>query len=554
MNGFNPFPDAGSAGAAANDPLARAALPRNDLGNGERLRLVHGDDMAHVTGLGWGVFDSRRWDFEQGGKRALQKGMTLSDIITDEMEAKCGLEPSRDEIAAKMADDNIEMEEARKKIKAGRRASWRNYIKSAGSMPLIKRALEVVSSLSMVRVEALDANPLRLTLQNGTLDLSALPPGDAIDVTPEEIAQAFSPAFHREDMSTRIAGAAYDPSATCPKFEAFLETIMPDDIMRNYLQQLFGYCLSGLISEQAVFLFQGEGGNGKSMLVSTIADVLGDYATGTPIQSFLRDKNRSGSGPSPDIARLPGARMVRASEPRSGDVLDEGRIKEWSGGEAIQARKLGEDFFEFIPCGKLFLSFNRVPNIYSDDDGTWRRIQIVPFSVQIPPEKRRPFDAVQSEMRAEASGILNWMIGGWRMYRAAGRLIVPEPVALASQELRESLDTIGQFLTECCVKGNGERVAFKQLSAIYVKWCERQSGDKPLTAKKLAMILQNKGYRNARGTNKAAMRDGLRLRGVSEIGPDIGPETWGAWLDAADAPREPIANSGDGDSVEDAFG
>lgn len=362
----------------------------------------------------------------------------------------------------------------------------------------------------------------------------------------EEIAVAFSPVWHRADRGTRLAGAGFDIMARAPRWQAFLERIVPSPAMRDYLQMVFGYCLSGSTSEQCVFLFQGEGGNGKSVLLSVIAHILGDYAMPAPIETFLRDKNRSGSGPSPDLARLPGARLVKASEPRKGDVLDEGRIKEFSGGEEMSARKLREDIFDFRPQGKLFLSFNRTPSIYSDDDGTWRRIHVVPFSVQIPRPERRPFETVVQELTDEADGVLLWMIEGWRRYAAAGKLDRPEEVREASEELRESLDTVGQFLTDCCVKGNDEEVAFKPLYLLYEKWADRL-GDKPISRKALGMALGNKGYRNSRGGgNKSAMRRGLRLRYMDEAPPDVGKTLFAEWLTFADSPLYPPGAPGGG--------
>jgi len=506
------------------------------MGNGRRLMAVHGHDIAHIDKSGFIVWTGEIWDADHGDKRALQLAMRLSEIVTEEMEVQSRQPVEKWLLDATMASDQIDEKKATAKIKAARRGAWRSYIARCGRLPDIERALKVLRTYAMGSKGDFDNNTLRLTLANGTLDLSKLPSAAEVDVTPEEIGAAFVEEFFRDDMSTHQSPVRFDPRADCPKWIAFIELIMPSRPMQQYMQMVFGYCLSGSVSEQCIFLFQGEGKNGKSVLLTIMSRILGDYSTVTPIETFLRDKNRSGASASPDVARLDGRRLVRASEPRKGDVLDDGRLKEFSGGELMATRELYGKYYEFQPRAKLFLSFNRVPSIYSDDDGMWRRIHLIPFSVQIPESMRRAFDVVVAELMDEAPGILNWMIEGWRAYAAAGRIVRPEEVEIASQDLRETLDTIGQFLSECCIKGNEEKAQFAQVYVVYEKWATRL-GDKPVSRKALAMALENKGYKKDRGGgNNSAYRSGLRLRYRDEIGPDIGTEMYGEWLRAASAP------------------
>ena len=526
----DPYPNAGPAGVDGNDALSRSFLTRDDLGNGKRLMAVYGEDMVHVEKRGWIVWTGQIWDGEHGDKLAMMNAWSLADLVAEEAAAQDTTPIKKAEIDAVVSEESISAAEAEKKIRARRKSSWTAYLKKCRNKDTVERALKYFQVFSLGDRADFDREVLKLVVANGTIDLEKLPPADAVDIQPEEMAAAFDAGFHREDRAMRRSMTPYDPAATCPQFAAFIEMIMPAPEMRAYLQMVFGYCLSGSVSEQAVFLFQGEGGNGKSMLLTVIGKVLGDYSTVTPIETFLRDKNRTGASAAPDVARLAGARMARASEPRKGDVLDEGRIKEFSSGEPMAVRELYGKFFEFEPQSKLFLSFNRTPSVYSDDDGTWRRIHVVPFSVQIPRDQRRPFKLVERDLLSEASGILNWMLDGWRMYEAAGRIERPEEVERASDELRESLDTIGQYLTDCCVKGNDEEARFADLYAVYEKWATRL-GDKPISRKALAKALSDKGYRNGRGgKSKSAMRAGLRLRYRHEVNEDIGSETFAEWL------------------------
>ena len=198
--------------------------------------------------------------------------------------------------------------------------------------------------------------------------------------------------------------------------------------------------------------------------------------------------------------------------------FSEARLKAFSGGEKVSARRLHKEFFDFQPQGKIVLSFNRTPQIKADDDGIWRRLHIVPFPVQIPPGQRRPMGDLLAEFREEAAGILNWMLEGWRAYRVEG-LEPPPEVAHASTEIRESMDTLGQFLSDCCETGEREQVCFKILYAAARGWYEAQ-GMRPPTSKALGQQLSERGYRRGKaGPNRDRAYMGLRMKRTDEDRP-----------------------------------
>ena len=172
--------------------------------------------------------------------------------------------------------------------------------------------------------------------------------GKTLDLRNNEI---YTPK--REDFITKHSGVAYDKSAKCPRFEAFLAEVLPDPAVRAYIQRASGLSPSGFTGEHALFLLYGVGRNGKSTLVDILRYVLGDYATQSDWASFTESKN-GGGGVNNDIARLRGARFVSASESAANAKLAEGVIKNITGGEAVQARFLFQEFFEFVPKFKLW--------------------------------------------------------------------------------------------------------------------------------------------------------------------------------------------------------
>jgi putative DNA primase/helicase len=155
---------------------------------------------------------------------------------------------------------------------------------------------------------------------------------------------------HRaEDFMTKITAIA--PGGECPLFLAFLDRITRSDReIVAYLQRVFGYALTGLTREHALFFAYGTGANGKSVLLSTVAGILGDYHRTAPIETFTA---ANGERHPTDLAGLRGARLVSATETEEGRRWAESRVKQLTGGDIISARFMRQDFFEFLPAFKL---------------------------------------------------------------------------------------------------------------------------------------------------------------------------------------------------------
>jgi putative DNA primase/helicase len=232
------------------------------------------------------------------------------------------------------------------------------------------------------------------------------------------------------------------------------------------MQRYFGYVLTGSVVEQCLILMQGKGRNGKSTLLELLAFILGDYALTLPIETLLQDERRRGSEATPDLADLPGVRLAVATEPGPSAKLDEGRIKKFTGGERLKVRRLMEGFFEFFPHFKMCLAFNEPPQIRGQDDGIWRRLRVVLFEVQVKDVDMQLLD----KLKAEAPGVLNWLLDGYCAWREGG-LQPPEKVLAATAEYRDDSDRIGQFLRSATEAAPGFTITAKELYAAYEDWC-----------------------------------------------------------------------------------
>lgn len=159
----------------------------------------------------------------------------------------------------------------------------------------------------------------------------------------------------------------------CPQWRVFLEQIFDhDQEMIRYIQKAVGYSLTGSTQEQCMFFCVGNGRNGKSTFLDTISDILGDYACNIQPETIMV-KPYNGTANS-DIARLRGARFVTTVEPNEGCRLNEGLIKQLTGGDKVTARFQYGHEFEYTPEFKIWMGTNHKPIIRGRDEGIWRRI------------------------------------------------------------------------------------------------------------------------------------------------------------------------------------
>ena len=130
--------------------------------------------------------------------------------------------------------------------------------------------------------------------------------------------------------------------------------------------------------------FHGSGANGKTTLLNVISEIFGEYSVTVRFETFKHDEYRRGSDATPDLMLMPGACMLRTTEPEAHTKIAEAMVKSLTGGETIQARAMRQDFFQFDPKFKATLAGNHKPVIKSQDEGIWRRVLMLPFDQSIP--------------------------------------------------------------------------------------------------------------------------------------------------------------------------
>jgi putative DNA primase/helicase len=303
---------------------------------------------------------------------------------------------------------------------------WAKVCESARG---IAAFLELAKPALAAPISEFDAGPWLLNFRNCRMDLS----------------KPYDCSKHRSgDLSTKMIPHDYAVDARRCAWGAFLERILPDPDVRAYIQRAAGYSLTGSTREQCFFLCYGAGCNGKSTFLDVILSVFGsDYAAQADPRTFMLTGQE---GIRNDLARLRGIRFLATVETGEGKRLDEGLVKSLTGGDAICARFLHHEFFEFRPEFKLWLATNHRPVIRDTSHAMWRRVRLIPFEVTIPePERDRD---IKDKLLAEAEGILSWAIDGAAAYMEGG-LQDPESVLAATADYRNREDLLGEFLAAC---------------------------------------------------------------------------------------------------------
>lgn len=321
-----------------------------------------------------------------------------------------------------------------------------------------RQIIEAARSANCIKNSDLDADPWLLNCKNGVLDLreKELYPHDP------------------KRLITKMSNFVYDPDKSSEVWEKFIREIMEDDNERiDYLQRLLGYSLQGRNTQEEAYLIYGRTTrNGKGTLMYATCTGFGDYAIKTSPETFAAVHGKDSSKPSPDIARLDGARLVSMSEPDRGMAWNVALLKKYLGRDTLVGRFLSENPVEFRPEGRLLIDTNHLPRVNDDTLFSSDRIWVIPFNRHFREEERD----VQLKNKLIAndilSGMLNWMLVGLDKYIADGeRLNRPQSVIDATEEYRNRDDKVGTFFAERLQTFPGYRVQGKDVYAAYSVWC-----------------------------------------------------------------------------------
>jgi putative DNA primase/helicase len=385
--------------------------------------------------------------------------------------------------------------EAAKEDDMARRNELMKWAQSSEKSSVFLNSISRAEAMLPISQEELNTDRYKLNCLNGVVDLKT---GELLP-------------HDRNFYMTKNTHIEYDPNASCPTWIAFLESIMKDEQgtvkqeLIEFLQKAIGYTLTGDTSEQVAFFLWGTGRNGKSTFINIVKEMLGDYGKQTNSDTFTSKQNDNGINN--DVARLHSARFVSAVESEDGQKLSEALIKQLTGGEPITARFLRKEFFEFLPEFKIFFTTNHKPIVKGDDEGIWRRIRLIPFTHTVPKEdvdKQLP-----EKLRNELPGIFGWAVEGCIKWQQEG-LGEPEEVRAATDEYKEEMDLLSNFIDEHCVMMPAAKVSVNDIHKVYMKWAD-ENGEYPMKLRAFSSRLQMRGFSKRKSTGNKTFFFGIGL-------------------------------------------
>lgn len=335
---------------------------------------------------------------------------------------------------------------------------FQKFVAKYGDRSFRKRLIEDARDFNYVEAEDFDQDLNLFNCQNCVIDLTT---GKQFDHDPGL-------------MLSKISNVFFDKEARSEDFNRFIHEIMEDDQEKiDYLQRIFGYCLTGDNTQEECYMCYGSSTrNGKSTLLEVIGHLFGDYAMNIQPETLAqKDKNsRSASG---DIARLNGCRFLHMSEPPKRMKFDVALLKTLLGRDPITARHIYEREFEFIPIFKLMINTNFLPVVTDDTLFSSNRVKVITFDRHFEPEEQDLKLKSRLKTRQNISGIFNWILEGLELYRQEGEILIePESVIKATEDYRYKSDKIQNFIDDCLIYMPGTNISIKETYEAFSKWCD----------------------------------------------------------------------------------
>ncbi len=336
---------------------------------------------------------------------------------------------------------------------------YKKFVTSLGDRR--KRSIMIQDSRdsNFICAEDLDKDLTLFNCQNCVIKLDTL---EVIDHSPDL-------------LLSKVANVNYNENAVSKDWEKFINEVMcSDEIKTEYLQELFGYSMTGDCAQEEFYILYGESTrNGKSTAIETISVMFGDYSMNIQPETLALRKVKDSRTASGDIARLDGCRLLHMSEPQKRMTFDVALLKDLTGRDKITARHLHEREREFYPIFKLFLNTNYLPIVNDDTLFSSERVKVITFDRHFSPEEQDLSLKARLTSEENLSGVLNWCLEGLRRYKKNKcRLSVPQTVKKATEDYRLKSDKIGNFIDDCLYKSEGNNVSAKDVYREFEKWCD----------------------------------------------------------------------------------
>ena len=452
-----------------------------ELGNAKRLVCILQNHAIWVEALSrFVIFKGNRWVVDDTG--SVTRGW---DLLLINLKQETEFYEAVYKELQKHADTyNIEY---LSEILCKRIGSLRSHYLRSQSKNTIFASQELFKARQGISIplSSFDSKGQYIGCKNGVLDLRTG------ELTPSD----------KSYLMMKTTAIDYEPSASCPRWVSFIDTIMegkPE--MADFLQQLAGQMLVGEPCKDKLYILLGDGANGKSVYLDTLTDLLGQYAEQSS-PDVLTDK---GTTKEYYLATLQGKRAVSMVETERGDKLVGAMVKSLVNSGLVSARFAYGRPFTFQPVFTPILGTNYLPYI-NLDPALWRRLLIIPFNYTIPEDERDPGFRARL-VKEEGQGIFNWMVqGAMKLYQQDMKMTIPDELHQVLKKHRKDFDNLSEFIIECSENPLEDRdvgdmkCRITELRKVYETWC-RDNGYHPMNSRNLRKELEKKGYTVKKGS------------------------------------------------------
>ena len=474
----------------------------SDTGQANVFTNYFKDIVRFNPGTGYLVYKEGRWqekDIAAVGimqdltKRQLKEAQRMIAKARQMMEKSGALtiikESPKSKLESKLEDEQLE---AYHLYLEGQ--NYQAFVIKRRDYHFIDCALKASRDAISVEIMQLDSEPYLINTPSGTIDLK-----EGIFSLREH---------HSSDLITKITKVSPSPKGK-EMWEETLHKIFNSDELIKYVQTVMGMALIGEVRKEFCIVAYGEGGNGKSTFFNAIATVLGDYSGGLSSDVITTNARRNVL---PDFAELRGKRLVIAAETQEGARLDESVIKRICSTDKITASKKFKDQIEFYPSHLLVLYTNHLPKVSANDEGTWRRLEVIPFLNKLTGNGDiKNYAKVLAEEAGEY--ILYWLIEGAKLAIECGfEPEKPKEVIEATEKYREQNDWFNHFLSERCdITDKTSETPSGELYSTYRNYA-LSCGEFVRSTTDFYMALENRGFVKVNRSNKKIYK-GIKLLG-----------------------------------------
>lgn len=475
----------------------------SDVGQAIVLSREYLDRLRFSPATDYIVFNGSFWEESQPNAQGIAQELTARQLEEAETEIqRCMKEMSENgawamlaAMGAKKAMAAFSEAQRRSFEKYERAETYRKYAIKRRDSKYISAALKEARPMIQIEQRVLDADEFLLNLPSGTCDLRT-------GAVREHNAQ---------DYITKQT--AVDPSGDgMDVWEDALRTFFQGDAdLIRYVQEIVGLAAIGKVYIEALVIAYGEGRNGKSTFWNTIARVLGTYSGNMSADTLTVGCKRNVK---PELAEAKGKRMIIAAELEEGMRLNTSNVKQLCSTDEIYAEKKYKAPFSYVPTHTLVLYTNHLPRVGAIDQGTWRRLIVIPFNAKI--EGKADIKNYSDFLFKMAGGaVLSWIIeGAKRVIANDYKIVQPKVVQDAIQKYKENNDWLAHFLDDCCEMGDDFEAKSGEFYNAYRSYC-LQMGEYTRSTTDFYSALESTGVVRKR-TRTGVIIYGLKLKSEFE--------------------------------------